>query len=92
MDLEFSTQEELRRRLEPALRCKIREIKKYGYSYINENDLWKYLAITKWKNGNNLYLSDLVNDILKCDYKKLDNFIKGKLENDRGYFEDLEII
>jgi len=92
MDLEFNSQAELRKRLLPALRVKVREIKKLGIRYINENDIWNYLVDNKWKNGNNLYLCDLVNDILRCDYKRVDDYIKSKLENNRRYFEDLEII
>ncbi len=92
MDLEFRNKEELKKRLLPALRVKKREIERNGITYINENDIWNYLEEVKWKKGNNLFLCDLVNDILKCDFKKIDEFLKEKLTNNRKYFEDLEII
>ncbi len=92
MNLEFHSQIELRKRLFPALRVKKRELERCGISYINEFDIWNYLKETKWRNGYNLFLCDLVDDILKCDSKIIDNYIKDKLKNNRSYFEDLEII
>ncbi len=92
MDIEFHNIEELRRRLSPALRCKKREFDRLGLKYIKEIDIWKYLSDFKWKNGHNLYLSDLVNDILKCDSNKINSYVMEKLEKKRNYIEDLEII
>ena len=63
MDFEFSSKEELYQRVSPALRAKVMELKRLGYPYIKEVDIWNYLIETKWCKGHDLMLSDIVNDI-----------------------------
>ncbi len=78
MNLEFKSQKELYERVRPALYAKRVEFRRLGYSNIKEYDIWKYLAESKWKNSKNLMLSDIVNDILNTDCKKIyDYFIKA---------------
>ena len=43
MDYEFSSQEELFKRVKPALNSKKSELDKLGYTYINIMDIWNYL-------------------------------------------------
>ena len=43
MDIEFSSKEELYQRVKPALKAKTMELKRVGYSYIREIDIWNYL-------------------------------------------------
>ena len=44
MDLEFSSQEELFKRVQPALNAKLAELHRLGYTYIQVSDIWRYLV------------------------------------------------
>ena len=94
MDFEFSSKEELYQRVSPALRAKVMELKRLGYPYIKEVDIWNYLIETKWCKGHDLMLSDIVNDILKTNNEKIDSYLKEKLNKDRTHYFDnnLEIL
>ena len=53
LEYEFTTLEELYKRVKPALRSKEKELEKMGYSNIKEIDIWNSLK-NKWKSSNNL--------------------------------------
>ena len=90
VDLNFNSQEELFKRVKPALNAKVMELHRLGYSYITVNDVWNYLIETKWKKGKDLTLSDIVSNILHVENKSLDEYLKGKLAKTRRtqYFDD----
>lgn len=69
MDIEFNSQEELYKRVKPALTSKRRELKRYGID-IKEEEIWMYLVDTEFKNANNLTLSDIVSSIMHLDKEK----------------------
>ena len=60
--------EELFKLVRPSLLVKCDEIKRKGYSYINENDIWNYLEETKWQNAKQLELYQMVSDILNANH------------------------
>lgn len=68
--MEFNSLAELKERVMPALRKKANDFNALGYD-ISIEDIWTFLKINKWIKGNNLYLNDIVNDILKLDIKEL---------------------
>jgi len=90
MDLEFTSEQELYKRLKPALLTKCREMQANGYNYIKEEDIWNYLKEIKWKKAQDLSLSEMVNDILNTDNIIIDNYLKSKLNlrERRIYFEE----
>lgn len=95
MDYEFSSKEELYQRVGPALRAKICELHRLGYSYIQEIDIWNFLIETKWSKSRNLMLSDIVNDIFQAKDKKIDEYLKEKMRGTKRaqYFDsNLEIL
>ena len=95
MDYQFSSKEELYKRVGPALRAKLQELQRLGYSYIHEEDIWNYLIKTKWSKGKDLMLSDIVSDILHTKAKEIDKFLKEKISEVKRtqYFDDsLEIL
>lgn len=95
MDYEFSSLEELYKRVSPALHAKEVELHRLGYSYIKDIDIWNYLIEEKWKAGKNLMLSDIVSDIMHAECRKIDSYLKGKISKTRRtqYFdEEIEII
>ena len=57
--IEFNNLQELKTRITPALKTKVKELN----SFITEEDIWKYLK-TKWKTSTNLTLYDIINDII----------------------------
>lgn len=94
MDYEFSSKEELFQRVKPALNAKVGELHRFGYTYINQMDVWNYLIENIWIKSKDLMLSDIVNDILHTDNKKIDAYFKSKITDERSqYFEkNIEVL
>lgn len=76
MDYQFSSKEELFIRVGPALRAKVNELHRLGFSYIQDLDIWNFLIETKWCKARDLMLSDIVNDILHVKAERVDEFFK----------------
>ena len=68
---EFISIEELFERVSPALNLKVREAISMGLNNITDIYIWNYLTDAKWKNGNNLMLCDMVDDILNLDLSEI---------------------
>ena len=88
MDVAFESLEELYKRIKPALITKKNEMKRDGYIYIKEEDIWNYLKERKWKNARDLSLSEMISDILNTDNIIIDSYLKEKLNlrNRNVYF------
>ncbi len=89
MDLEFKTQQELYKRVKPALEAKRIELERLGISKITREDIWSYLKEVKWQNSENLMLSDVVSDILHLDNKRISSYMRKK-KTRRGRSEENE--
>ena len=81
MDYNFTSLKELYERVTPALHAKETEFHRLGYSYIKSFDIWNYLIETKWKIAHDLMLSDIVSDIMNCECRSVDSYLKSKLES-----------
>ena len=81
MDYEFSSLEELYKRVRPALKSKVDELQKYGNLSISKYDLWNCLIINKWRNETGLMLSDIVDDILNISFDEINSYYM-KMIND----------
>lgn len=79
MDYQFSSKEELFIRVGPALRAKVNELHRLGFSYIQDLDIWNFLIETKWCKARDLMLSDIVNDILHVKAERVDEFFKLRI-------------
>lgn len=90
MNVEFHSLEELYSRLKPALNTKKEEMRRSGFSYIKEEDVWNYLKEIKWKTAIDLNLYQMVSDVLNTDNILIDNYLKDKLNlsNRKIYFEE----
>lgn len=77
----FTSLTELYIRVEPALDCKVNEIKRSGINYINKEDIWNYLKISIWNYKNNLTLEQMVDDILNIEIDKIDYYVKKEMKN-----------
>ena len=67
--MEFNNLNELFERVYPTLVMKEEEFSSLGKN-ITKEEIWSYLSI-KWRNKVDLSLNEVVNDILKLDYKEL---------------------
>ena len=72
--MEFNNLMELYLAVLPAFNVKKRLLSVTNYKDITNEDIWMYLANTKWKYGHNLTLSDIVNDIILIDAKEIINY------------------
>lgn len=89
MEAQFKSVNELYVRLKPALITKAEEMRRNGYLYIKEEDVWNYLKEIKWVKSVNLELYQMVSDILNTDDIEIDSYLKEKLNlrNRKVYFE-----
>lgn len=94
MDYEFSSKEELFQRVKPALNAKVGELHRFGYTYINQMDVWNYLIENIWIKSKDLMLSDIVSDILHTDNKKIDAYLKSKITDERSqdFEKNIEVL
>ena len=76
----FNSKEQLYKRVLPALYSKVRETRRIGLKFINEKDVWNYLAQNVWCNRNDLQLHDLISDILNVDNYKLNDYVMKKIQ------------
>lgn len=90
MEITFNSEEELYKRLIPALTTKKEEMNRKGFSYIKEEDIWNYFKEVKWRRANGLELHEMVDDILNCDDIIIDSYLKSKLNMKKRklYFDD----
>ncbi len=92
MEYKFASKEELYKMIEPALDAKMSELDRLGYRYIHKKYVWNYLIVTKWMHASNLELNDIVSDILNCDNKALDKYVKDNLAEAKEKKTNEEII
>jgi hypothetical protein len=78
----LKSQEELYKRIRPALRSKCRMLKQLGYTYVLEEDIWDYLRLNKWLQSYGLELCDMVDDILHADDQKIIAYCHNKYMNE----------
>jgi len=69
---EFKTIDELFQRVLPALKTKSSELSLSGVK-VSEEEIWKFLSETKWKDSTHLTLFDIVDDILELEVTDLKN-------------------
>ncbi len=85
--IEFKSLRELYERVKPALYSKLKEIKRLGFKYVNEIDIWNYLVENSWKSKVNLELHELISDILYADNYKIYEYVVAYLKKDRDVEE-----
>ena len=83
-DIKFNSLNELYKRLLPAMKTKVSELKLIGINYINEEDIWNYLRINKWNKSKDLTISECVDDILNTSELEYKKYIKIKMSNILG--------
>lgn len=69
--MEFASQLELYKKVLPVFNVKKRLILNSKYKNITNENIWIHLINNKWRNSNNLTLSDIVNDIITVDLEEV---------------------
>jgi len=83
MDITFDSLQELYERIKPALMTKKNEMHREGYQHIKEEDIWNYFKEVKWQNAENLFLHDIVSDIINIDSYYINEFVTQKLKTEK---------
>ena len=77
----FQTQQELYRRVRPALSSKAEEMRRLGYTFIKEEDVWNFLKESKWRQAEGLSLAQLVSDILNAENDPIQKYFLDRLKH-----------
>ena len=79
--MEYQSLQELYKDLQGAFKVKLRLIGN-DYKHIKEKDIWEYLRINKWSTASGLTLSEMVNDIIEVNIKKVEEYQREKISKD----------
>ena len=80
---DFNDYNDLKNLVYPALTSKVKELKCFGYDFINQDDVWDLLYELVGSGRRGVALCDVVNDILNFNNEKLyKKFIEKKMNND----------
>ena len=79
--MEYLSLEDLYKYLKGAFNVKLRLIGE-EYKHIKIQDIWEYLRINKWSKDKGLTISEMVNDIIDVDIKKVDKYQREKISKD----------
>ena len=79
-DVNFESQDELYKRVLPALKSKRKLILLDGFKSIKKSDIWNYLKENKWGNESGLELCDMVDDILNTDNNLIVEYCLNKVK------------
>lgn len=77
-EFKFKSLEELYKKLLPAFRVKINDLRRNNITTINNEDIWNYLKDTTWTKKDNLTLGEMVNDIITLSEIDITNYIISK--------------
>lgn len=88
-DIIFTSEQELYKRLLPALKSKKKILSKTGFSYIKEKDIWEALINERWNNVTGLELCDMVDDILHIEDNFLNNYYHKVNKNDLMVIDEI---
>jgi len=57
----------LRKKMLPVLKTKVRELNKTGIPDVSMDEIWRFLVHEKWKNMEDISVSEMANDILSLN-------------------------
>ena len=74
--MEFTSLKDLYRKLIPAFNVKKRLIKNTKYKDMTNEYIWNYLSETKWRQSNNLSISEMTNDIITVEIEDVFKYME----------------
>ena len=85
----FTSLQELYDRIRPALKCKVKDLKRIGVFYVQEADIWNYCKNNLWSKSTNLTLGEMVNDVMTLSNSEIEKYVQKivsqeKREIDKG--------
>lgn len=83
----FSSLEELYKRVNPALKCKVKDLKRIGINYVQEADVFNYLKNNVWCKKTNLTLGEIVNDIMTTSNIELEGYVQKIMAKEKRNIE-----
>ena len=87
MENRITTQNDLYKKLKPALRTKKHELILNGIRFVKEIDIWNYNKVFNWKNARGLTLAGMVDDILNTSDKEYEDYVLDKInKEDREWY------
>lgn len=75
MDSKITNQNDLYKKLLPALRTKKHELHLVGIKYIKEIDIWNYNKEHNWMFAKGLTIASMVDDILNTNNKLYEEYV-----------------
>ena len=88
----FSSLEELYKRLNPGLKCKVKDLKRIGIHYVQNADIWNYLKNNVWCKKTNLTLGEMVNDIMDLSNSEIEKYVQDLMANEKRDIENEEVL
>jgi len=79
MNRSINTEEELYRKVLPALRTKKHELCMRNIKYIKEKDIWNYNKENNWRSAKGLTIAIMVDNILNTSDKEYETYTLNKL-------------
>ncbi len=70
--------QELYKKVLPALKTKVSDLRSFGISEIDEKDVWKYLVNEVWDEKERT-INEIVNDILNCPNYLIKDYLFKKI-------------
>lgn len=81
-EMKFHSLNELYKRLLPAIKCRVNDLKARKITYIHEEDIWNCLKEQIWSRKSNLALYNMVDDILNTPSEIFENYVKDIIKNE----------
>lgn len=78
----FTSQEELYERMLPALKCKVKDLRRIGVKYVQCADIWNYLKNNIWCKKINLTLGEMVNDIMTISNIEVEHYVQDLMSRE----------
>lgn len=82
--------DEFRDHVRPAIKSKLEEFILLGYEEVTEERLWTYLKTKKWKKTPELYVHEVVRDVLALKVGEFMNFATVESFKGGNWFESEE--
>lgn len=82
--------DEFRDHVRPAIKSKLEEFILLGYEDVTEEKLWTYLKSKKWKKTPELYVHEVVRDVLALKVGEFMNFATVESFKEGNWFESTE--
>ncbi len=91
-DFRFNSLEDLYKKLYPALKTKVNDLKRKNIKYIKEEDIWNYLRKNYWNKSVKLTLADMVSDILSTPDYILEEYVSKNIKDTPTILEKDELL